>query len=108
MAIDDFIARRIMRIFYKGTLLILTICLITACSRKKNTFVNRNMHALSTEYNVLYNGDNAYRDSKKQLAAGFRDNYWEILPIERMEIEENLETIRGRSEEHTSELQSRE
>jgi len=95
MAIDDFIARRIMRIFYKGTLLILTICLITACSRKKNTFVNRNMHALSTEYNVLYNGDNAYRDSKKQLAAGFRDNYWEILPIERMEIEENLETIRG-------------
>lgn len=84
-----------MRIFYKATLLLLAICLITACSRKKNTFLNRNMHALSTEYNVLYNGDNAYRDAKNQLAASYVDNFWEILPIERIQIEENLESVRG-------------
>jgi hypothetical protein len=27
-----------------------------ACSTKKNTFLSRNSHALSTKYNILYNG----------------------------------------------------
>ena len=56
-----------------------------ACSTKKDTFVNRNFHSITTEYNILYNGDLA-------LAAGIQelemipDNYWEILPVEKMQI----------------------
>ena len=84
-----------MNFIYKITLILLTVSLIAACSRKKNTFLSRNMHALTTEYNILYNGEIAYEDAKMQLAAGYKDNFWDILPIERIEIEENLETVRG-------------
>lgn len=84
-----------MNFLYKITLILLAVSLITACSRKKNTFLSRNMHALTTEYNILYNGEIAYEDAKMQLAAEYNDNFWDILPIERIHIEENLETVRG-------------
>jgi tetratricopeptide (TPR) repeat protein len=73
---------------YKLTLFILAVVFFAACSRKKNTFLGRNMHALSTKYNVLYNGDLAYDKGKEQLAYGYRDNFWEILPVERIDVEE--------------------
>lgn len=73
---------------YKTTLFILTLIFFAACSRKKDTFINRNVHAVTTEFNTLYNGDLAFTAGKEQLAAGFRDNFWEILPVERIEIEE--------------------
>lgn len=69
----------------------IVITLLMACSRKKNTFLNRNMRALATEYNVLYNGEIAFEDAKVRLASQFQDNFWEILPIERIEIKENLD-----------------
>lgn len=77
-----------MKGIYKFTLFLLAIGLLAACSRKKNTFLNRNMIAVSTEFNVLYNGELAFNDAKNQLAAGYRDNFWEILPIERIHVEE--------------------
>ncbi len=73
---------------YKITLFILSVVFFAACSRKKNTFLNRNVQAVSTEFNTLYNGDLAFTDGKDQLASGFRDNFWEILPVERIEVEE--------------------
>lgn len=73
---------------YKITLFILAVVFLAACSRKKNTFLNRNVHAVTTEFNTLYNGDLAFTDGKEQLAYGFRDNFWEILPVERINIEE--------------------
>src|SRR5690554_312975 len=77
-----------MRTLYKASLFLLATLLLMACSRKKNTFLNRNMHTLATGYNVLYNGELAYEDAKDQLAAGFQENFWEILPVERIEIDE--------------------
>ncbi|WP_310993483.1 tetratricopeptide repeat protein [Aequorivita marina] len=73
---------------YKLTLFILTVIFFAACSRKKDSFLNRNVHAVTTEFNTLYNGNLAFTDGRAQLAAGFRDNFWEILPVERIEIEE--------------------
>ncbi|MRT15475.1 hypothetical protein F3C99_00710 [Vitellibacter sp. q18] len=73
---------------YKITLFVLAVIFFAACSRKKNTFLNRNVHAVTTKYNTLYNGNLAFDDGKEQLAYGFRDNFWEILPVERIDIEE--------------------
>lgn len=77
-----------MKGIYKITLFLLVVGVLAACSRKKNTFLNRNLQAVATEYNTLYNGDLAFDSAKKQLADGFRDNFWEILPVERIEIKE--------------------
>lgn len=56
-----------------------------ACSTKKDSFVNRNFHAVTTEYNVLYNGNLALDAGVKDLKTNFPENYWETLPVERMQ-----------------------
>lgn len=62
--------------------------LLVACSTKKNSFVNRNWHAVNTEYNTLYNGDLALESGINELKSGYSDNFWEMLPVERMQISE--------------------
>src|SRR5690606_795252 len=64
---------------------------ITAsCSRKKDKFINRNFHAVTTEYNTLYNGYLALEEGKDNLSKTYVDNYWEVLPVERLEISEEI------------------
>ena len=63
---------------------------ITGCSRKKNTFLNRNWHAVTAEYNTLYNGNLALDLGIEALNERYLDNYWDILPVERMEIKEEV------------------
>ncbi|MGB5700544.1 MAG: hypothetical protein WBM49_11870, partial [Muriicola sp.] len=64
--------------------------LLSACSTKKDAFVNRNWHALNTKYNVLYNGNLAFEEGREQLNNSYRDNYWELLPVERLEVKEEI------------------
>ena len=66
------------------------ILFLIACSTKKNTFLSRNSHALSTEYNILYNGGKALDKGIVDLKTQYKDNFWEQLPIERMQV--NKET----------------
>lgn len=67
---------------------------ISACSRKKDSFINRNWHAVTTEYNTLYNGNLALEQGKAQIAETYNDNFWEILPVERMQVSEEI-TLQG-------------
>ena len=57
-----------------------------ACSVKKDTFLSRNSHAVSTEFNVLYNGELALQAGINDLKTNYNDDFWEVLPIERMQI----------------------
>lgn len=70
-------------------LFVLVICL-AACSRKKNTFLSRNWHAMTAEYNTLYNGNLALELGKEELIANYRDNYWQLLPVERMQVSDEI------------------
>ncbi|MBT8287284.1 MAG: hypothetical protein HKN00_08475 [Flavobacteriaceae bacterium] len=63
---------------------------LSGCSRKKDSFINRNWHAIGTEYNVLYNGNLALESGRQSLNDGYTDNYWAILPIERMQVTEEI------------------
>lgn len=65
-----------------------TFLFLIACSTKKNTFLSRNSHALSTKYNILYNGNLALDKGLLDLKSKYQDNFWEILPVERMQISE--------------------
>ena len=64
--------------------------MLTGCSRKKDNFVSRNFHAVTTEFNALYNGYNALEQGRSDLNSNYADNYWEILPIERMQITDEI------------------
>jgi len=61
------------------------VTIIGACSTKKNTLVNRKYHSTTTKYNVLYNGNLAFETGLQELALT-TDNFWEILPVEPMQI----------------------
>lgn len=80
-----------MRLYFKAILLILSsFFLVVSCSRKKDNFVSRNYHAVTAEFNVLYNGYNALETGRNNLNDAYFDNYWNILPIERMQIFEDI------------------
>ncbi|WP_397364237.1 hypothetical protein [Olleya sp. R77988] len=80
-----------MKIVYKISIIsVLAIATITSCSRKKNSFINRNFHAVTGEYNALFNGSNALEQGRENLNNGYNDNYWELLPIERMQVNEEI------------------
>jgi tetratricopeptide (TPR) repeat protein len=77
----------------QNTFHIIWLCgalLVSACSTKKDAFVNRNWHALNTKYNVLYNGNLAFEEGREQLNDSYRDNYWELLPVERLEVKDEI------------------
>ncbi|WP_235924339.1 type IX secretion system periplasmic lipoprotein PorW/SprE [Flavobacterium lotistagni] len=59
---------------------------LVACSVKKNTFISRNSHALSTKDNILYNGGLALDKGILELKSQYTDNFWQLLPIERMQV----------------------
>ncbi|MCK0191633.1 hypothetical protein [Arenibacter sp. F20364] len=61
-----------------------------ACSTKKDAMLNRNWHALNTKFNTLYNGNIAFEEGREGLNAEYQDNYWEILPVERLEVTEDI------------------
>jgi tetratricopeptide (TPR) repeat protein len=69
----------------------LFLVLLVACSTKKNSFVTRKWHAVNSEYNVLYNGGVALDLGINDLKSGYKDNFWEILPVERMQILEDAQ-----------------
>ena len=66
------------------------VAVLVSCSRKKDKFINRSFHAMSTKYNVLYNGNLAFESGKNGLIESFNDDYWQILPVERMRVSEEI------------------
>lgn len=79
-----------MKAFKTKSILLLSAIAIAGCSRKKDSFVSRNFHAVTTEFNILYNGYNALEQGREDLNSSYFDNYWEILPIERMQITDEV------------------
>ncbi len=48
--------------------------------------MSRNMHALSARDNILFNGQIALDKGVTDLKGTYKDNFWEVLPIERMQV----------------------
>ncbi|EZH72316.1 hypothetical protein ATO12_22965 [Aquimarina atlantica] len=61
-----------------------------ACSRKKDKFINRTWHDVTTKNNTLYNGRLAFDIGKEDIVQSYKDNFWELLPVERMIVSEDV------------------
>jgi len=59
-----------------------------SCSTKKDTIVNRNYHALTTYFNILFNGEEVFKDGIESINKGFKDDWFEQLPIEPIVFDE--------------------
>lgn len=78
-----------MKSYQRYIFLILSV-FVAACSTKKDAFLNRNYHALTTKFNVLYNGKVAFDEGRLNIVESYEDNFWEILPVERLEVSEEI------------------
>ncbi len=63
---------------------------VTGCSRKNDSFINRNFHALGTKYNILYNGYIALEQGRETVDNAATDNFWDLLTVERMQEAEDI------------------
>ncbi len=63
--------------------------------------VNRSFHSVTTKYNVLYNGQVAFDQEKKQIDDNYNDNFWLRLPIEPLKIVEKEIAITDLSDKET-------
>ena len=48
--------------------------------------MTRNFHAVNTQYNALYNGNMALDQGQRLLAQNYIDDFWEVLPVERVQL----------------------
>lgn len=67
-----------------------TLLGVIGCSTKKDAFINRNWHALNTKYNTLYNGNIAFEQGREELRNSYRDDFYELLPIERLKVTDEI------------------
>ncbi|MDX1761408.1 MAG: hypothetical protein R3218_04565 [Christiangramia sp.] len=95
-----------MNTFSRISLFLILSAAIFSCSRKKDTFINRNYHAVTAEYNTLYNGQVAFTQGREEINQNYADNYWDILPVERLDVDDKIllpDSVRnqnfGRAEE---------
>ncbi|WP_369048044.1 tetratricopeptide repeat protein [Tenacibaculum sp. UWU-22] len=68
---------------------IVVIAIMFACSTQKNSFVNRSFHSVTTKYNVLFNGEQAYEKGLEEIRNKHEDNFWKRLQIEPITFDEN-------------------
>jgi len=81
--------------------LIFSIIILSGCSTQNNNFMNRSYHHITTKYNVLYNGNLKLTEGIKELNKNYHDNFWELLPIEALKIDESKIELKGENKENT-------
>jgi len=80
----------VLKTLKKSALIIAGLLVLIGCSRKKDKWLNRNFHAMGTKFNVLYNGNIALENGLASVNNEFTENFWELLPIERLEIADEV------------------
>ena len=62
---------------------------MVSCSTKKDSVINRNFHVLTTKFNVLFNGKEAFSEGVEEINNNYKDDWFQQLPIEPIEFEED-------------------
>ena len=74
------------------TILIFTSFIFSSCSTSKKGILNKGYHTLTTKYNVLFNGKEAFSVGEEILSNAYEDNFYELLPIEPINLRgENID-----------------
>ncbi|CAM1369826.1 Protein involved in gliding motility SprE [Tenacibaculum sediminilitoris] len=68
--------------------------IVYSCSVKKDAFLNRSYHAVTTKYNVLFNGEQAFLDGLEEIKDKHEDNFWRRLQIEPISFDESKMTTK--------------
>jgi hypothetical protein len=78
----------------KLTTLIIVI-LFLGCSTQKNKTLNKRYHSTASTFNVLFNGDESIKEGKESFFKSYKEDFWEILPVEPIESTDKIITVDG-------------
>lgn len=73
--------RKIYLTFVLKQALLSLLCLLSACSTQKNTWSSRQYHALTTRYNIRFNGEEAYKRGLLQIEQAHKEDFTKPLMI---------------------------
>jgi tetratricopeptide (TPR) repeat protein len=59
-----------------------------ACSSKKDTVISRNYHALTSYYNILFHGEEAFEEGLQGIRDSYKDDWFQQLIIEPIEFDD--------------------
>jgi tetratricopeptide (TPR) repeat protein len=80
--------------YIKKILLFTLLCgALYACSAKKDTVISRNYHALTSYFNILFNGEEAFEKGIEGINQGYKDDWFEQLPIEPIVFDDRKITV---------------
>jgi tetratricopeptide (TPR) repeat protein len=80
--------------FFCGTLASLSLLLgQTACSTKKNKWLNRTFHNTTSKYNTWFNGNEVVKEIELSLSTAHQDNFYKIIPVYRLGTLEDSKSI---------------
>lgn len=69
------------KFFQKGSVVVFCLLFVLGCSNQKNTFVSRQYHAMTTHYNVYFNGKESLKKGEQKIEDGIIENYSLLLPV---------------------------
>ena len=78
----------------KVTSLVIVI-LFLGCSTQKNKTLNKRYHSTVSTFNVLFNGNESIKEGKESFLKSYREDFWEILPVEPIESTDKIITVDG-------------
>jgi len=65
------------------------------CSTQKNKNLNKRYHSTVSTYNVLFNGNESINEGKESFLKSYKEDFWEILPVEPIESTNKIITVDG-------------
>lgn len=54
---------------------------LLGCSTSKNTSISRHYHALTTKYNIMFNGKKSFDEGIDKISTSNKDDYSQLIPI---------------------------
>ncbi len=71
------------------------VILFLGCSTQKNKPLNKRYHSTVSTFNVLFNGNESIKEGKEGFLKSYKEDFWEILPVEPIESVNKIITVDG-------------
>jgi hypothetical protein len=75
--------------------IVFLISIFFGCSTQKNKTLNKSYHSVVSTYNILFNGNEYLNKGLENFNSSYKENYWNILPIEPIESTDKIITVDG-------------
>ena len=79
----------------KKVISLVIVILFLGCSTQKNKTLNKRYHSTVSTFNVLFNGNESIKEGKESFLKSYKEDFWEILPVEPIESTKKIITVDG-------------